>query len=82
VRYWDGRDEANIHFPIAGEDTNPLPSQASYRTDGRFFMSYTAEEAQVEKERLENLQRNDRKLREECQKRRDAGGPKHAPIAE
>ena len=79
VRYWDGRDEANHHYPIAGEETeNCLPSQASKRTDGRFFMSKTPEEAQVEKERLEDLQRNDRKLREVANKRREEGGPKHA----
>ena len=42
-------------MPIAGEDPEALPSQASKRTDGRFFISKSLEEAQTEKERLENL---------------------------
>jgi hypothetical protein len=35
------------------------------------------EEAQEEKERLEELQRGDRKLREAVEKRRKEGGPKY-----
>jgi len=34
-------------------------------------------DAQTEKERLENIQRNDRKLRDAAEKRRETGGPKH-----
>ena len=64
LRYWDAR-ETGIHFELAGEEVqNVLPSQASFRTDGRAKMSLPLEQAQTEKERLENLQRNDRKLRE------------------
>ena len=37
------------------------------------------EEAQAEKERLENLQRHDRKLREQAAERRSKGGPKYKP---
>ena len=56
LRYWDGRDTDLISYPLAGECKDEmLPSQASLRTDGRFLMSYTVEEAQAEKERLENL---------------------------
>ena len=55
IRYWDVREKDQIFFPVAGEDPNSLPSQASKRTDGRFFISKPLEEAQVEKERLENL---------------------------
>ena len=76
VRYWDAREKDAIFMPIAGEEPQALPSQASKRTDGRFFISKTLDEAQTEKERLENLQRHDRKLREECEKRRAKGGPK------
>ena len=55
VRYWDAREKDSIYMPIAGEDPSALPSQASKRTDGRFFISKTIDEAQTEKERLENL---------------------------
>lgn len=82
VRYWDVREKDTVHFPIAGEDPNPLPSHASHRTDGRYFISRSLEEAQAEKERLENLQRHDRKLREEAAARRAAGGPKIKPRTE
>ena len=78
VRYWDVRRKDDIFFPLAGEDPNSLPSQASKRTDGRFLIS-RPEAAQEEKERLENLQRHDRKLRETAEKRRANGGPKFAP---
>ena len=45
VRYWDAREKDQIYFPIAGEEPNSLPSQASKRTDGRFFISRPLEEA-------------------------------------
>ena len=45
VRYWDVREKDQIYFPIAGEEPNSLPSQASKRTDGRFFISRPLEEA-------------------------------------
>ena len=82
VRYWDEREKNKIYFPLAGEEPNSLPSQASKRTDGRFLLSKTVEEAQAEKERLEDLQRHDRKLREAAQQRRDNGGPKFKPQEE
>ena len=82
VRYWDVRRKDDVFFPIAGEDPNSLPSQSTKRTDGRKFISLTVEEAQEEKERLENIQRNDRKLREEAAARRAAGGPKYKPRSE
>jgi len=40
-------------------------------------MTKTTEEAQEEKERLEELQRSDRKLREKAAERRKNGGPKY-----
>lgn len=55
VRYWDIRKAEDTFFPLAGEESNPLLSSASKRTDGRFLLSKTVEEAQEEKERLENL---------------------------
>ena len=45
IRYWDVRESDKIMFPIAGEEVNPMPSHASLRTDGRFFISKTIEEA-------------------------------------
>ena len=83
VRYWDRRDQKNIHFQPRVEDAHPrpLPSDSTLRTDGIYLKEKTIEEAQDEKERLENLQRHDRKLREECDKRRANGGPKFAPKA-
>ena len=82
VRYWDVREKETVFHPIAGEEPNPLPSHAGYRSDGRFFISKTVEEAQAEKERLENLQRHDRKLREQAAERRSKGGPKFKPREE
>lgn len=81
VRYWDIRD-TSTYFELAGEMPNSLPSQASKRTDGRFLISRTVEEAQTEKERLENMQRSDRKLREEALERRSKGGPKYKTLSE
>ena len=46
------------------------------------MLTKTMEEAQTQKEYLENLQRHDRKLRAEVKKRRDAGGPKHPDFEE
>ena len=41
-----------------------LPSDSSHRADLNIFLTGKEEEAQIEKEKLEELQRNDRKLRE------------------
>jgi len=38
------------------------------------------EVAQIEKENIENMQRNDKKLREACEARRKSGGPKFSNI--
>ena len=82
VRYWDARESEKVYFELAGEEKNPLPSQATKRTDGRTKISCSIEEAQAEKERLENLQRHDRKLREAVNERRKNGGPKHVSMNE
>ena len=80
VRYWDIRDKDKIHFPPRKEDVpvDSLPSDSIRRTDRLFLEDRPVEEAQAEKERLENVQRHDRKLREDCDKRRENGGPKFA----
>jgi len=41
IRYWDVRQKDDVYFPIAGEVPDSLPSQASKRSDGRFFISLT-----------------------------------------
>jgi len=41
-----------------------LPSDCRYREDSIIFATGDLERAQIEKERLEELQRNDKKLRE------------------
>ena len=53
-RYWDYRDESRVHFPVI-ECKDTLPSQSTKRTDGIFLRTKTVEEAQAEKERLEEL---------------------------
>ena len=80
VRYWDIRDKDKFHFPLRQEDapSDSLPSDSIKRTDRLFLEERPVDEAQTEKERLENLQRHDRKLREECDKRRANGGTKFA----
>lgn len=79
-RYWDVREKENINFPIVATN-NSLESDASARTDGKALLNASVDEAQEEKERLENIQRNDRKLREAAAERRSNGGPKFAPAA-
>ena len=73
-----------MHFVPRMEDApkEPLPSDSIKRTDRLFLEERTVDEAQEEKERLENLQRHDRKLREECEKRRANGGPKFASMTQ
>lgn len=71
VRYWDVREKDDVYFEIAGEVPDCLPSQASRRTDGLTLLNCPIDQAQAEKERLENIQRNDRKLREQAAARRE-----------
>ena len=81
VRYWDIRDKEK-HFTPA--EIHPegiqgvIPSDSTLRDDYIGMLTKTMEEAQIEKERLENEQRYDRKLREAVEKRRTSGGPKFA----
>ena len=76
ARYWDYREQDLVHYPIQGA-LDYIGSDARNRTDGQFLLTKTTEEAQAEKVRLEEIQRNDRKLREATAKRRASGGPKH-----
>ena len=84
VRYWDYREKHKIFFPVDYEDPSEqtLESQSTKRTDGLYLKTRTIEEAQEEKERLEILQRNDRKLRQKAEARRKNGGPKYEEAKE
>lgn len=53
-----------------------LPSDTTYRLDSLTLESGDVEAAQLRKNEMEEIQRNDRKLREAAQKRRKEGGPK------
>ena len=65
VRYWDLRE----HTDIEGyEITNQLKSSSLFRPDRICLEEGRLDEGQVEKELLENLQRKDRKLRENHKK--------------
>lgn len=57
VRYWDYREKHKVHFPVDYEapPEQTLESQCTKRTDGIFLQTKTIDEAQEEKERLEEL---------------------------
>jgi len=84
VRYWDIRDKDQHFTPVDMKQDLPerAPSDAIFRADAIALRDQPIEEAQTEKERLEVLQRHDRKLRADVKKRRDAGGPKHVIFGE
>ena len=65
VKYWD-RDE----FPLGHYYKSPftLPSDSTNRVDLNFFIKNDEIEAQNWKEKMEELQRYDRKLRENFEK--------------
>jgi hypothetical protein len=65
VKYWD-REE----FPLANYYNSPyiLPSDSTFRVDLNYFNKNDEVEAQTWKERMEDIQRNDRKLRENFEK--------------
>jgi hypothetical protein len=61
VKYWDIRE----NFPIKLIEINDnLPSSSLIREDRVLLEEEKMEEAQIAKDNLENLQRNDRKLRQ------------------
>ena len=66
VRFWDIRE----NFPISViEKSKNLPSSALTRDDRRLLEEGKAKEAQEAKEKIENLQRYDRKLRKDYHKK-------------
>lgn len=65
TRYWDIRE----NFPITYIELDKgTPSSSKYRDDRVFLEQEKLEEAQAAKEKIENIQRNDRKLREKFKK--------------
>ena len=86
VRYFDVREMQNYKaVPIPEEWTcsdaqnslrKKLRSDATERLDCISFLAGDVEKAQLDKNDMEMVQRNDRKLREEAAKRRNKGGPK------
>ena len=65
---FDGDEYWNVHdYKLLGkyDDGFILPSDGRYREDLKFFIKDDEENSQKEKEKLEELQRKDRKLRKE-----------------
>jgi hypothetical protein len=61
IRYWDIRENINLNaYDIAKQPA----SSSLFRPDRMFLEVGNIEDGQKEKERLENIQRGDRKLRE------------------
>lgn len=79
MRYWDYRKKGSLNYPIIPSEAPYLTSDARNRTDAIYLVNNPVEEAQAEKERLEDIQRNDRRLRMEAEQRRSKGGPKYPP---
>jgi hypothetical protein len=67
VRYWDIRDSIDMDL---FEYENPLQSCSSLREDRKLLQMKNIESGQIAKEKLESLQRYDRKLREQFQKKK------------
>lgn len=68
VKYW----EREKYFPLnMYELPNKLPSDSSLRTDMNLWIEQKEPEAQAEKEKLEEIQRNDNKLRFEYELSKD-----------
>jgi hypothetical protein len=66
IRYWDIRE----NFPSCLiEYEKNLPSSSVYREDRKLLEEGLLDEAQIAKEKIENIQRNDRKLREKYHKK-------------
>lgn len=65
-RYWDIRDTEKFSM---GRPEYVLPSDSRYRPDLCRLAEGKVEEAQLEKEKLEEAQRTDNKLRIACSKK-------------
>lgn len=76
-RYFDVREQVNYEVrSLPLEDRSCLVSDCRNRADILALLHETVEIAQENKNQLEDLQRNDRKLRELAAKRRQKGGAK------
>jgi hypothetical protein len=60
-KYWENGD-----YPLARfyREDYILPSDSTFREDLNYFIQNDEEQAQIWKEKMEEIQRNDRKLRE------------------
>ena len=77
VRFWDGRRMQNFEIlPFDDKHTYNLVSDSRKRIDSVALKAGDVDDAQVNKDKLENFQRADRKLREAAAKRRLEGGAK------
>ncbi len=65
VRFWDIREDVDLDLY---EYKNPLPSCSCLREDRILLKERNLELGQTAKEKLENIQRKDRKLREHYHK--------------
>ena len=76
-RFWDGRRMQNFEIqPLNEKYNHSLESDSRKRIDSVAFRGGDMDLAQVNKDKLENIQRADRKLREAAAKRRLEGGAK------
>lgn len=73
VRYWDIRE--NVYLK-SFESPNQIPSSSLFREDRIYWEKQNLEKGQFHKDRLENLQRHDRKLREAYQKQMNKANKK------
>jgi len=79
LRYFDGRQSASVTSAILPEE-KLLGSDSLFRLDSKTLEKGNIDEAQKEKELIEQSQRADRKLREAVAERRKQGGRKFASI--
>lgn len=80
-RYYDTREAKEIYFSPIPRGVKAIPSDSTKRTDSITLASGKMDDAQKRKEELEESQRYDRKLRENCIQRRQKGGKKFANVA-
>ena len=75
VRFWDGRRMQNFEIlPVDPRNQMTLTSDSRKRIDSVALKAGDVDTAQENKDKLENWQRADRKLREASAKRRLEGG--------
>ena len=68
VRYWDGRYMQGIKINLA---ENPLESDFRNRDDLRTLKTGDVGKAQIDKEKGEEMQRRDAKLRQQLKNKKD-----------